>query len=363
MKAHFNIHISRSAFWERLATKRLNEWLKLLLNSLMTQLVFSTLGGNEWKQQLNVSKIWAIDSCSFSLWDGAKKDYPGTRTTAGIKWHACFDLCQGQLTWYQLTETSKNDSQRFPDIADIKGGLVIFDLGYWDFSLLLEIKKAGGFFLSRIKSNAVLTITEVLQGMSATKYLGVSLLSIKHSRKKGDIIEVMIEKVCKNKKKLTCRAIGFWNPTEKRYYWYLTNLSVSACLIYPLYRFRWQIELIFKSCKQSLNASRLTSNNSNIIESLLLATIIAKLASQTILQTAIPYLSQAEQLAFSYQRIAKVALQIHTDFISFLLNNSNQYLFELIDKIKLFSNELFDPNYHHRETTLAEIHRLLEDML
>jgi hypothetical protein len=221
----------------------------------------------------------------------------------------------------------------------------------------------GGFFVSRIKSNAVLTITEVIQGMSTKKYLGMSLLSIKHSRKKGDIIEVMIEKICKNEKKLTCRAIGFWNPATKRYYWYLTNLSVGACLIYPLYRFRWQIELIFKSCKQSLNASRLTSNNSNIIESLLLATIIAKLASQTILQTAIPYLSQAEQLAFSYQRIAKVALHIHTEFISFLLNDCHQYLRTLIDKIKLFANEIFDPNYHHRKTTLAEIHRLLEDML
>ncbi len=363
MKAYFNIHISRSAFWERLQTKRLKQWLKLLLESLMAQLVFSTLGGNHWPQLLKVSKIWVIDSCSFSLWDGAKKEYPGTRTTAGIKWHACFDLCRGQLVWSQLTQASKNDSQCFPNIADIKGGLILFDLGYWDFSLLLEIKKAGGFFLSRIKSNAVLTITEVIQGMSVKKYLGMSLLSIKHSRKKGDIIEVMIEKVCKNEEVLVCRAVGFWNPTEKRYYWYLTNLSVVAYLIYPLYRFRWQIELIFKSCKQSLNASRLTSNNSNIIESLLLATIIAKLASQTILHTAIPYLSQAEQFAFSYQRIAKVALHIHTEFISFLLNENNQYLRILIDKIKLFSNEIFDPNYHHRKTTLAEIHRLLEDML
>jgi len=36
-----------------------------------------------------------------------------------------------------------------------------------------------------------------------------------------------------------------------------------------------QIELIFKACKQSLNANRLTSNNTNIIENLLLASIAA----------------------------------------------------------------------------------------
>ncbi len=57
-------------------------------------------------------------------------------------------------------------------------------------------------------------------------------------------------------------SVGFWNPSEKCYHWYITNLKVAAHLIYPLYRLRWQIELIFKACKQSLNVNRLTSNNS-----------------------------------------------------------------------------------------------------
>jgi len=363
MKAHFETDISRSAFWERLTTKRLKLWLQQLLEVLITQ-KFSILGGCEWQQQLGVTKIWVIDSCSFSLWDGAKADYPGTRTTAGIKWHACFDLMQsGSLVWSKLTPTTTNDSQCFPDIHQLKGGLAIFDLGYWDFSLLLQIKDAGGFFLSRLKSNAVITITEVIQGMSTKKYIGQSLLSVKHRRKKGDIIEVMIEKRCNNDQVLTCRAIGFWNPTEKAYHWYLTNLPVAAHLIYPLYRFRWQIELIFKSCKQSLNANRLTSNHSNIIESLLLATIISKLASQTILHIATSHLSQAEQLAVSYQRIAKVAVQLYRHFIQFLLNQSDQFLLKLMDQIKLFSNEIFDPNYRHRKTTLAQIHSLLDEIL
>ena len=363
MKAYFEIEISRSAFWERLATKRLKQWLQLLLESCITQLSMSVLGGGDWQHQLGVTKILVIDSCSFTLWDGAESDYPGTRTTAGIKWHACFDLLRGSLVWFKLTPTTTNDSQCFPDLRGINGGLVIFDLGYWSYSLLFQIKAAGGFFLTRIKSNAVVTITEVIQGMSTKKYLGQSLLSIKHRRKKGDIIEVMIEKICADEQRLTCRAIGFWNPAEKTYHWYLTNLSVAANLIYPLYRFRWQIELIFKSCKQSLNASRLTSNNSNIIESLLLATIIANVASQTILQIAIPHLSQAEQFAISYQRIAKVAVQLHRHFIQFLLNQSEQFLLKLKDQIKLFANEIFDPNYRRRKTTLAQINSLLDYVL
>ncbi len=40
--------------------------------------------------------------------------------------------------------------------------------------------------------------------------------------------------------------------------------SIKSHLIYPLYRLRWQIELIFKACKNSLNADEITSCNDNI---------------------------------------------------------------------------------------------------
>ena len=64
------------------------------------------------------------------------------------------------------------------------------------------------------------------------------------------------------------RVIGFWNPIDKHYYhyhWYITNLAVPSKLIYPLYRLRWQCELIFKTAKNSLNLSDIPSSDSNIV--------------------------------------------------------------------------------------------------
>jgi IS4 transposase len=118
---------------------------------------------------------------------------------------------------------------------------------------------------------------------------------------------VIIEKVC-DKGTLCWSKAGFWNPSEKCYHWYMTNLEVAAYLIYPLYRYRLPIELIFKACKQSCHSNRLTSNNKNIIENLLLATIAAHLVSYTILDIAMPKLTKVKQLAISVQRIAKVAV-------------------------------------------------------
>ena len=59
---------------------------------------------------------------------------------------------------------------------------MIFDLCYWDFGLLWEIQAAGGFFLSRIKSNAVLTVEQVIQGMPK-QHEGCSLLAILFPKK------------------------------------------------------------------------------------------------------------------------------------------------------------------------------------
>ena len=203
----------------------------------------------------------------------------------------------------------------------------------------------------------MIRIKEVIQGLSE-KAIGQSLLALDLSRKKGNLIEVIVEKVHQGNT-LRYRVIGFWNPVEKDYHWYITNLTVAAHLIYPLYRLRWQIELIFKACKNSLNADEITSCNDDIIENLLLASIVAHLSAHTIFRIGMEQLDEERHLAVSFQRVAKVAVVLARDFIVFLLHSSQENFDNLVDKIKLFANEIYDPNYKKRETSLARIHRLL----
>ncbi|MGK5093228.1 transposase [Deltaproteobacteria bacterium TL4] len=136
-------------------------------------------------------------------------------------------------------------------------------------------------------------------------------------------------------------------------------MTALAKIMYPLYRLRWQIELIFKGIQQSLKANRLTSNNSNIIESLLLASMAAQLISMVILRVGSAKLNKEQQLAFSFQRISKIAVVLANDFVNFFLQSTKRAFDELVEKIRLFAKELFDPNYHHRETSLMRINREL----
>lgn len=353
--------LSRSSFWERLAGNRLKKLLTAIVSRLLVQLGTTIIGPRGLLKQLGIIDILIVDSTIFTLWDGVSDKFQGVKTTAGIKLHTCFNPLSGKFTGFEMTSSSTHDRKCFPDLQSLISKLVIVDLGYWDFNLLWAIDNIGGFFLSRIKSGSVVYIKEFIQGHFSEKHLGKALFSLPLNRKRGDIIEVMVEKECK-KGTLNCRAIAFWNPVYSCYHWYITNLKIAAHLIYPLYRLRWQIELVFKACKQSLNANRLTSNNSNIIESLLLASLAAHLASHTILDIVIPELTKVERLAISVQRTAKVAVTIASDFINFLMTGSKENAKILLNKIRLFADEIFDPNYRHRESSLARINRLVEGL-
>lgn len=359
MMSHLNKPISRSAFWERLSRNRLKKSLLNLIEELMLKLATSYQVNETILKQLGVTAIELVDSSSITLSANVRHVFPGTRTKASIKWHAGVNLLTGLLAWFQLTPGKAHDRTCFPDVASLKGKLVIYDLGYFDYSLLYAIEMEGGFFLSRVKTNAVLQIKEVIQGLSE-KVVGKSLLGLNLSRKKEAIIEVIIEKF-HQEQQLFYRVIGFWNPIENRYHWYITNLTAAAYLIYPLYRLRWQIELIFKACKNSLNANQIPSENKTIIENLLLASIAAHLSTQTIFHIGLEKLSDDMRWAISFQRVAKIAVTLAHDFIDFLLNSAQENYLSLLNKIELFATEMIDPNYKKRETSLGRLNRLLQN--
>lgn len=350
--ASFGVNITRASFWGRIARKRLNTILIQLICHFMTTVALRINSITEGiLTQLGVSGILLIDSTSISLWDGAKDLYPGTRTTAGIKWHGCFNLFTGSLFWFEITATSRNDRKCFPEIKLLKGKLIIFDLGYWDYGLLTAISNIGGFFLTRIKANAKVVI-EGVSGKLSQKYIGKCLNQCDFKIKRDDVLEFACSFVHDSKFE-TFRVIAFWNPIKKQYHWYITNLNVTADVIYPLYRLRWQIELIFKSCKNSMNMNAITSNSSMIIENLVLASILAHILSMIVLDEGKQFLNDDQMWAISFQRISKVINAISNDLVLFFSDNSDQE--RIMRTIKLFSNELYDPNYKTRQTSLARL--------
>ncbi len=355
----FMVHISKGAFWERLAGQQLKQMLYDLIEDLMQKLPSQALIGPEILDKLGVSHIRLVDASIMTLWGGASGSYPGTFMTAGIKWHACFNLLAGKMDGFETSAASVHDRNGFPDIKALAKQLIIFDLGYWDYSLLIDIAVAKGFFLSRVKSDATFVIKSVVTGFSPS-YVDQCFSAVKLKERSQCVIEFFTE-ITVGEITKSFRVIGFWNPVESKYHWYITNLKVAAYVIYPLYKVRWQIELMFKGCKQSFNLDKrlLTSNNDNIIESLILSSIIASLATHVVLNISVNQLTKSEQLAVSYQRLAYVVVVLSRDFINYLTQSSTHYPILLMDKIRLFSREIFEKNYRRRPTTTHQINNVL----
>ena len=353
----FEVRISKGAFWERLSRKRFRNILQTILADLIKKMPSLTIIGEEILDKLKVSSILLIDSSSITLWDGAKKSYPGSRSYAGIKWHACFNLLSGKMEWFSTSASSVHDRKHFPDIDLLKGKLILFDLGYWDYGLFDAINRAQGFFLSRVKTNAVITINQVVKGIGRP-LVGAKLCSDHLKKRRRRIVE-FIGKIGGSESSKCYRVIGFWNTADKKYHWYVTNLQVPAIAIYSLYRIRWQIELIFKGCKRSLNVDeKVTSNNDNIIESLVLSTLIASFAIQSVFHEGAKKLTAQEKLSISFQRLSHIVVLLAQDFIHYLTSDNS--LGKLSNKIALFSSEIYEKNHGHRCTTLQLLANDLE---
>ena len=78
------------------------------------------------------------------------------------------------------------------------------------------------------------------------------------------------------------------------------------------------------------------------------------------MELVIPQLTKVKQLAISVQRIAKITILIGDDFFNLLAGDSEKYAQILIDKIMLFANDIFDPNFRYRESSLACVMRLID---
>ena len=347
------VSISRSAFWERLTTKVLGKRLSSVLNDT-TQLLSSNCGINDQLMQaLGINGLSYFDSTIVTLRDKASQSFDGTFTASAIKFHLELDGLSGALNWAVLSAASVHDNCAFPDIDSLVGRLSVFDLGYFDWPRFKEMKDLGALFLSRLKSNSTITIDEIVYGLGE-KHQGKKLGDLKFKKSRGEVIEFITRRII-DKQEARFRVIGFWNPSLKKYHWYVTNLECDAIYIAPLYRMRWQLELLIKSAKQSLNLNQITSENEHIIVNLCKARLIALTISMIIRQIGLLNIQDERKHSISLQRSAMVLSALSKDFVNYIIDVFDGYRALLRDRIKALLDELYDPNYKKRRSSMQSL--------
>lgn len=358
LNSSLGVLLARSSFWQRLSSKRMTSFLCHAIRDLVQNLGGKLRINQDILEKLGVRAVYLHDSSSVTLLDGAKGDFPAPRNNvapAALKWHLCLNLFSGIGEWFSVTEATCHDRNVFPPLKMLKGALSLFDLGYWDYQLLSDLSANGVYFLSRVKDRALVEITGVVASTAWKKPLGRDLFSLSWKTFRGNVIEYLGTVKLKDDTLVDMRVIGFWNEGAKVYHWYVTNLSVPAELIYPLYRLRWQIELVFKSGKSSLSMADVPSSNSRIIINLVLAAITANLIAQPLARMTLQNATKPVQAAISVQRAGFVFVHVARELLTFLVSGLLVAKRALKEKLQSFASEFVDPNYKHRATSLQRL--------
>ena len=93
-------------------------------------------------------------------------------------------------------------------------------------------------------------------------------------------------KVNKEKRPLQLRRIAFWHEQSSKLLVFITNnFDLEASAIAAIYKYSWQIELLFKKLKQNFPLKYFLGDNQNAIEIQIWCSLISLLLMEVVRKT------------------------------------------------------------------------------
>jgi hypothetical protein len=241
------------AFW-RMPSK----WMRTAFQQLVASI--------EWleiPELKELGALWCIDGSYFPAI--SKMGWAKVREKVyGIKLHLSFSLNYMTPMDCIVTVGTGNERQALRQMLH-EGLTFIADRGYFCFDLLADIVHAHAFFIFRIRHDATFALLKTLSVELAPEVAAI----LGHVQ---DLQVRFFNDPHKRKYRLVIFTLGktdFFIVTNR---WDLTTYQIIL-----LYAYRWQIELVFRYLKHSLNGLRLITTVPQGIESQFYALLITAL--------------------------------------------------------------------------------------
>jgi hypothetical protein len=198
--------------------------------------------------------VYALDSTTIDLCLSVFPWAPFRATKAAVKLHTLLDLRGSIPSFIHISDGKLHDVNVLDMLVPEPGAFYVMDRGYLDFERLYSFHQAGGFFVTRAKSN-----------LSAQR-----VYSAPTDRSTGVICDQAIALsgyLTKKHYPERLRRIRFKDPQTSKTLIFLTNhFGLPALSICALYKSRWQIELFFKWIKQHLRIKRFYGTSENAVK-------------------------------------------------------------------------------------------------
>jgi putative transposase len=305
------------------------------------------------------------DSTIVRLHEKLAKVWPATRSrkvAAGVKVAVLTSAIANGPKSVALFAENTNDLKTLKIGPWIKDRILLIDLGFYKYQVFTRIKENGGYFVSRLKSNAnplIIETNRTYRGRSIDvrgKHLQDVLKDLKRQ-----VLDVEVEvsfnrRAYRGKEKKDnerFRMVAVYNEDEDKYHLYITNLSPD--LLEPeevarLYGARWEVEILFKELKSKYALDVVPTSNPQVIEAFIWIAILTLLISRKIYIIMRRRNPGAKLVRFTQLRWSN----LFSENAGRILNAVLQYLgldTSLMTSFKISLSEALDPHVNRRRFT------------
>jgi len=199
------------------------------------------------------NKLLSLDSTTISLCLSLFPWAKFRRAKGGIKAHVLLDHDDYLPSYVLISKAKMHDAKVLSMLRLNPNSIVAMDRAYNDYAQFARWTKAGVYFVTRMKRNAVYQVVE-----ERPVPLHRNILS--------DELIVLTSLGAQEKCPHQLRRIVVWDEANQRDIVLLTNhLEFGASTIADIYRERWQIELFFKALKQNLHVKSFVGTTENAL--------------------------------------------------------------------------------------------------
>ncbi len=189
---------------------------------------------------------------------------------SAIKAHVVYDPAAQVPTYFTVTPARTGDMVEAKKMPIHPGASYVFDAGYYGFAWWAALDKSECRFVTRLKKNSPLTVTETRETTAANIVSDkVGTLSQRLSRNRRNPYQGAVREI----------VVTIDNGRSLRL---VTNdMTATASEIADLYKTRWQIELFFKWVKQNLRIKAFYGTSLNAVRIQIAVAMIAYLLIRT----------------------------------------------------------------------------------
>jgi IS4 transposase len=307
----------------------------------------------------NFWDLIVTDSTVVRLHKMLKDRFPGNRTNhspASVKMHAVLSVRAHGISSIKITEGKKADVKVFTVGPWVKSALLIFDLGYYCLGLFSRIDRNLGYFISRLKDNANPTVVG-----SYIKHRGRKTII------EGRPLQEVLKKLKRDVVDFQCcfrfktrryqgsqtiheqifRVVGVRNAETGQFHLYVTNVHpelLSPAEISRVYRYRWEIELLFKELKGCYHLEDLNTRNEQVVLALLYAAIITSIVARTLQVAFAQQFPNSQRKRITTRRFAAIFASVASRLLELISISIGITQSATQRAINVMITEILDPN-------------------